>query len=141
MRTEKIIISFFAILIGVVVAGIVFYFYQQTKVIPPAKIKKVTVEAPTPTPENANILTIDSPKDEEVVDKKTLTISGKTNADSIIVISANNSDQVITPAKTGNFVTTLVLEDGANEIEITSIEPNGFETKQERTVTYSTENF
>jgi len=44
MKIEKLLLSFFAILVGLVVAGIGFYFYQSTKVIPQAEVKQLTAQ-------------------------------------------------------------------------------------------------
>lgn len=143
MKAEKVILSFLAIVIGVLVAGFAFYLYQATKTIPDSKIKTVTsTTTPTPSQQSSSvILTIDSPKDEEVLDKKTITIAGRTNSDAIILISVSGNDQVITPASTGSFSATATLDDGTNIIEITAIAPNGEETTLTRTVTFTTESF
>lgn len=141
MKTEKIVISFIAVLIGILVAGLLFYFYQKTKVIPPAQTKTITVLSPTPTPLPTIFLTIDKPRDEEVVDVKTISIAGTTTADATIVISTNTDDQTVSPAKNGSFSTTVILQNGANRITVTAIAPNGEETSIVRTVSYSTENF
>lgn len=141
MKTEKVVLSFIAITVGVLVAGVVFYLYQATKTISPSKIKTVSIQTPTPLPKPAIFLTVDSPKDEEVFDKRTIVISGKTAPASTIIISTQTDDQVITPAQNGNFSTSVVIEDGQNIIEITAVLPSGEETKIIRAVTFSTETF
>lgn len=141
MKTERIVLSFIAILIGILVAGIAFYLFQATKTIPSSKTRPISAIAPTSTPKSSIFLTIESPKDEEVIDKKTVTISGKTISQAIIVISTSTADQVISPTTTGSFSATATLIDGQNQIQITAIAPNGEEVKVERTVTFSTEMF
>lgn len=141
MKAEKIVISFFAILIGIGVAGAAFYFYQTTKVIPPEKIKTVSVTSATPTSPPSIFLNVENPKNEDVTDSKTITVSGKTTTDAVIVVSSPSSDQVVLPALNGNFSTTTTIENGANQIEITAISPNGEEAKAIRTITFSTESF
>lgn len=141
MKTEKVVISFIAVAIGILAAGIIFYLYQTTKTLPSSKIKTVSITPPSPTPALTIFLSLDKPKDEEVFDTKTITISGKTVKDAVIVISNDSTDQVVTPASNGNFSTTTLLEDGQNQIEITAIAPNGEETKITKIITFSTENF
>lgn len=141
MKTERALLSFVAIIIGLVVAAAAFYLYQSTKKIPEDKTKIVTISSPTPSPESSIYLVVDSPKDEEVVDKKTITISGKTTRDALVVVSTKTEDEVIEPASNGNFSTTVTIGDGQNQVEITSIAPNGEEAKVLRTVTFSTETF
>ncbi len=143
MKTEKIVISFIAVVIGILFAGSIFYLYQSTKVVPTTQEKTITL-SPTsnPSKNKSNIfLTIETPRDEEVVGIKTITITGKTLPDAVIVISTQSNDYVITPAITGSFSTTAVLEDGANNIEITAISKAGEEITVVRTITVSTETF
>lgn len=141
MKKERILLSFIAAIIGLAVAGVAFYIYQTTKIIPPSKTKTALVKTPTPTPTASLYLVVDSPKDEQVFDKKTITVSGKTINNAIIVVSTNTNDEVIAPSKTGNFTTTMTIADGQNQVEVTAISPSGEETKVLRTVTFSTEVF
>lgn len=143
MRTEKIVLSFIAIFVGLCVAGVAFYFYQSTKVISPTATKvAVTTSTPTPTPIDPNsLLSIQSPKDEAVVTSKTVTVNGKTDPNATIVISTPVDDQVATPSSNGDFTTTVTIDSGENQIIITAIAPDGQEVNKKLTVTYSTENF
>lgn len=141
MKTEKIILSFIAALIGLLAAGVAFYLYQTTKTISPSQVKTVTVAKPTPTPKSSLFLSIDSPEDEDVTDRKTVTITGKTVIGATIVISTESSDQVVQASATGSFSTTATIDNGVNQIEITAIAPNGEEITIVRTITYSTETF
>lgn len=141
MKKEKVIFSFIATLIGLLVAGSAFYFYESSKTVPDSNIKTITIISPTPTPKPSIFLTLDSPKDETVVSKKIITISGKTIPEAIVSIITKNAQDIITPALNGDFSTTITLEDGQNLIEITAISPNGEDVKHTRTVTFSMEEF
>lgn len=143
MKAERVILSFVAILVGLIAAGAAFYFYQSTKVIPDkdqaiALVPKTSV---SPTPDNANLLTIDSPKEEEVTNKKTITVSGKTRSDATVIVSTEDVDEVIEPAGNGNFSVNVSIPSGTTIIYITAIFPNGEEQTLTKTVTYSTEEF
>ena len=143
MKAEKVILSFVAIFVGLLASGIAFYLYQLTKTIPD-KADSTTVSAkltPSPTPDNSNFLTIDSPKEEEVFSKKVITVNGKTVPGSTILVSTEDGDQVVTPATNGNFTLTQSIPNGTTLMQITSIFPNGEEKTVTRTVTFSTENF
>jgi cytoskeletal protein RodZ len=146
MKAERLILSVVAIVVGLIAAGIAFYLYQMTITVPPSKNQSLTIKSlktatPTPTPNDENFLTVENPKDESVVDKKTVTISGKTTPKSTIVVSTENDDQVVTPASNGNYTLNEPIGSGTNVIQITSVFPNGEEQKEIRTVTYSTESF
>jgi len=142
MKKEQVVLSFIAVLIGILVAGVAFYLYQSTRTISQSQIQKAkNLITPSPTQAPAVILTVSSPENEDVVDKKTIVISGKTNPDAIVVITTAVGDQVVSPASNGNFSATATIDDGANIIEVTAIAQDGQETKVTRTITYSTETF
>ncbi len=144
MKAEKIILSFVAVVIGLIAAGVAFYLYQMTKTIPPSKDQVISVQTqitPSPTPDTQNFLTVENPKDESVTNTKTITIQGKTAPKATIIISTENSDQVVKAAANGDFTLTITTGNGTNVIQITAIFANGEEKKITRTVTYSTESF
>lgn len=140
MRFEKLLLAFFAILGGLLVAGVAFYVYQSTKAISPTQIKTVRITTPTPT--NAPVLlAIDSPQDESVTTSRIVTVSGKTDSHATLIISTDTADQVVTPSATGAFTTTVTIGTDENLIHVTAITTNGEETEKTLTVTYSTEDF
>jgi hypothetical protein len=141
MKQERVILSFVAVLIGLLAAGLAFYFYQSTKTVPTSN--QITLNAPTPTPASKPTvyISLSNPNDETIVANKILVINGKTNPDATIIIYTDNGQQVIQPSTQGDFSTTLTLDDGENLLKITSILPSGETTLVQRTVTYSTENF
>lgn len=141
MKREKIILSFLAALIGLIVAIGGFYLYQSTKVISREEIKPLTKDSPTPTPSSSFFLSVDRPRNEEVFDKKVITISGKTTPKAKILIYTATNEESATPAKDGSFSTTMSIDDGQNVIAITAISETGEEQTLQRVVTYSTETF
>lgn len=141
MKTEKIILSLVATVFGLLVAGIAFYLFQTTRTVAPGNTKVVSIVSPSPTPLPAIFLTIDKPKDEEVVSNKVLAISGKTTSNAVVAIITDTSEDVINPAKNGDFSTTTTLDEGQNVIEVIAIAPNGESVRVKKTVTYSQEEF
>jgi len=136
-------LSFIALLIGLGVAGGVFYLYQSTKTVQtPGKKPLPTIVLPSVKPsESSNILIIDKPKDEDVISDNTVNVSGKTESDAIVIVSSANDEQVADPTATGSFTVTLSLDDGENLIHILAKFADGSEKKEDRTVTVSSENF
>jgi hypothetical protein len=141
MKKEKVILSFVAILFGLLVAGIGFYFFQSTKTIPDKGAKDISLVSPTPTGFPSISLTLDKPKDEAVVDSKILVVSGKTQSNAVVTVITNSSEDVITPSSDGSFSTTVNLNDGQNILEVISIAPNGESITIKKTITYSQEEF
>lgn len=140
MKFEKLILSFFAILGGLIVAGVGFFIYQSTKTIPPSQVKTISITQPTPT-STPVLLALESPADESVTDNKIVTVSGKTDPNATIIISTDSNDQVITPASTGDFTTTITIDSDENVIHVLAINKDGEETEKVITVTYSTQDF
>jgi hypothetical protein len=141
MKQERVILSFVAVLIGLLAAGLAFYFYQSTKTISTSNQVAVNAITPTPTPKPTVYISLSSPNDEVVVASKTLTVSGKTNPDATIIIYTSANQAVVQPSSQGDFSTTLTLDNGENLIKLMSILPGGETTSVQRTVTYSTEDF
>jgi hypothetical protein len=141
MKQERVILSFIMVLIGLLVAGALFYFYQSTKTVSPSTTGIVNRVTPTSTPRPKVYLSLNEPSDEEVVSSKTLSISGKTNPNATLIIVTTSDQQVIQPTTQGNFSTTIILDVGQNIIEIHSILPTGETIVIRRIVTYSTEDF
>jgi cytoskeletal protein RodZ len=144
MKTERLVLSFIAVVIGLLVAAVGFYFYQSTKTNTESKTKTIAISSSTttaPTPQPSHFIVLDTPNDEEVVSSKTLPISGKTSPNTIIVISSDTADTVITPATNGSFTTTITLNDGVNRIEVRALSQSGEESTVNRTITYTKETF
>ena len=143
MKAEKVILSFVAVFIGLIAAGIAFYLYQSTKVIPasPSKPATTTVKQQTQAPSDSDIFTVDSPQDEQVFDKKLITIKGTSVKGATITVSTTDSDQVVQPADNGDFTLTQTIPDGTSVMEFSVIFPDGTQKKIDKTVTFSTEDF
>jgi len=139
MKKEKVVIFFIAVVIGLIFAGVAFYFYQSTKVIPAAK--QAAAATPTPTPKPTIYLSITEPTDEEVTDKNIIALSGQTITDGTIIVLTKSAQQVIQPTLTGTFSTTVNLDDGENLIKVIVIGSDGQVEETDRTVTLSTEAF
>lgn len=141
MKKEKLILTIISIIILVSVIIGVFFIYQSTRKINPTELKTISVNNPSPTPSSNLFLTIDSPKDEEVVDERNIKISGKTTPDAKIVILTEDSEEAAAPGADGSFSTDINLSADENIIEISAIAPNGEIVKVKRVVSYSTESF
>ncbi len=144
MKTEKVVLSFVAALFGLIVAFVVFYFYQSSKVIPVTKTVLSTtnkISNPTPTPDKSFFLTVDSPSDESVTTNKTVEVTGRTSPSATVTVLTPTNQQVVQPSQTGSYSLSTTIGDGANVIEVTAISPDGEEKIVAKTITFSTESF
>lgn len=145
MKAEKVILSFVAVFVGLIAAGIAFYLYQTTQTIPTDQTKpsatKVAIQ-PTKVPaNNTDVFTVETPNDEQVFSQKLITIKGTAVKGATITVSTDDADQVLQPADNGDFTLTQTIPDGTSLIEFRAIFPDGTEKKIDRTVTFSTTNF
>ena len=143
MKAEKVILSFVAVFVGLIAAGVAFYLYQSTKVLPFNQTKpSATQVSKAPTPVSASdVFTVDSPTDQEVFSKQLISIKGTAVKGAIITVSTDDNDQVVQPADNGDYTLTQTIPQGTSLMEFTVIFPDGTEKKIDRTVTFSTENF
>jgi hypothetical protein len=138
MTKERVILAFAAIIAGLIVASSIFYFYQQ---------KKPSLQTPqSATPEatgvnNKPILEIESPEDESITDQKTAAVKGKTLPGTLVVISTNSDDFVVTSDNDGNFNQQIGLDTAENLITVSAYPENGASETKELTLTFTTEEF
>ena len=86
-------------------------------------------------------LQIIEPKNEQIADRKTIKISGKTNPEATVAILTTTSEEIIQPSREGDFNTTIQIDDGINYIKIQAILPSGESQTVHRIVSYTTEEF
>ncbi|HVZ66697.1 MAG TPA: hypothetical protein VG917_00375 [Patescibacteria group bacterium] len=139
---ERIIIVFIAIAIGLLITTLIYFLYQQTKSIPNRTSKIVLNDnPPTPTPKSSQYLTVDQPNDESISNKRSIQVKGKTNPNSMVIVSTNQEDISAESTSDGNFSVSITIDAGSNKIIVRSISKDGVEAQATRVVTYSTEDF
>ena len=141
MKAERIVLSIIAILIGLFVAGIVFYFYQMANNKPEEKEHVISI-IPSPSPETEqSFLFVTSPENESVSESKSVTLQGKAPSGSTIVVSTENGQYVVNAEQDESFSETITLDEGVNLINLTAIRPDGQEDSLIYTISYSTESY
>ena len=138
---ERIMVVFIAIAIGLIATTLVFFLYQQTKTLPKPLSSDSKQTVATPTPKKSDYLTVESPADETISNKRSIQVKGKTNPAATVVVSTNEEDEVVQPASDGKFSVTVTIDAGANKIITRAIGPDGNGATDERVITYSTEDF
>ena len=83
-------------------------------------------------------LTIISPEDNIIVATSKLAIIGSTLPNSTIIITTLTTSYSTTSDSSGNFKTSIVLDSGANQINLTAIDNDDNQTESQLNITYST---
>ncbi|OGC91879.1 hypothetical protein A2876_03965 [Candidatus Amesbacteria bacterium RIFCSPHIGHO2_01_FULL_48_32b] len=94
--------------------------------------------SPTPPSSSAISLTITSPEDESLLNKDSVTISGKSAPLAMISIISESREQIVTADASGNFTADIDLEGGYNIISITAFDASGNSASQTITLSYTT---
>jgi hypothetical protein len=95
---------------------------------------------PTSTPQvgvGKNRITIDSPRNLDVIVASPFTVSGITKPLTWVVISSENVDYLTQSADNGTFSVDVKPEAGINHIKVTSVNVQGDESSQEIVAVYS----
>ncbi len=85
------------------------------------------------------ILNLSAPDDNKLVFKPELLIEGSSAQNSVVLLSTNNSDEVLKLSNNGSFSHTLMLDEGVNQITINTFDSAGNSKTETRTVYYSKE--
>lgn len=128
-----------AIIIGFGLGLIITYgIWSTRKALKPEPEKEELIEVtPTPSPPPIS-LEIENPRDESIIDKETVVLSGKTDPRAILAIFTEEGELIIEADEWGRFETEIKLAEGANEITVISFDEEGNEASQSMTVVYST---
>jgi len=141
MKKEKTVLSFVAVFIGLIVAGVAFYIFQLTKTLTPQATKTEAVRIPTQAPKSGMFLAISEPTNEAVLTSKTVKIAGKTLPGSVVIVATKVNQEVVKPTSGGDFSTTVAIDDGVNLVRLTAIASNGEEKTVLRTISFTSEDF
>lgn len=139
-----------AITIGFVLGLVItFGIWVANKSLKQSTTTKIT---PTPTSPVASLeaslvptsqvvdnqLSITSPEDESITATNSVTVSGKSFANTPVAILYEDGQMFTTAGSDGKFEVEVPLVGGYNEITATAVDNGGLETTQTITVTYST---
>lgn len=141
MKKEKIILLIVAGIIGLLITFVGFFIYQSAKKVKPSEIKKITIKNPTPQAQSSVFISVSSPKDDEVVDKRNLTVSGKTIPEAKILIVSQSNQEAAVASRNGDFSADITIDEDENILDIIAIAPNGEIARVKKVVTFSTESF
>ena len=145
MKKELFLAITIGFILGLIITGGIYVANKSLKGLPTDSQAQPTPEptaaqvTPTPQPStNSSLLTVSAPENELLTDKSSVTVSGKAQVGSTVVVTGENSEEVLAPDATGAFTTTVDLESGYNTITIVAFDKTGVQAKTVLTVTYST---
>ena len=146
---ERFAIITIAAGIGLFTTSIAFLLFKQSTSQKPPITDSNTTGSQTTTvqddtknkPPEGFFITVDEPQDESVVEKRTIVIKGKTNPGNTVIVSSNQEEAAGVPSKEGDFSLSLAIEAGMNTIITRAISPSGEEVVDQRTVSFTTDEF
>ena len=137
MRKEVFIAVFLGGALGLAIA---FGVWRANLALAPqkAETQKIATSNSSPTP-TAGMLIVTEPDDNTLVSTESITLKGKAEPRSAIVITTQ-ADAVSTISEgNGLFSADIKLDSGANVVLVTTVNEQGEEFSTELTITYSTE--
>jgi len=141
MKIEKDVIL--AVLIGVLIGGLsafLILFLPNFLSKPLPKMEKgETIRKEELTPAPRVFLTLENPQDEAIFSENEVSVSGKTRPGALVTVISPINEEVIEADGEGGFETKILLEEGANELSITSYGEKDEEDTKSVTVYYTKE--
>lgn len=119
MKKETLIASVLGLTLGIIVAGAILFrmSYQEEDKNVIAQEEDGISPTIVQQEDEENILTVDQPENDIVVNTNTITISGTTTKDSLIVIQSPTGQDVVKTTD-ASYETTVPLSIGENVIMV-----------------------
>lgn len=135
ISTTSFVFSMLVILILGFAFLIVLHFYVNPKQIP------VTFQDYQPVTSLLVSLTLDlsNPDDNLLVFDSSVLVSGKTVPGTLVLITANDQNQLLTASSDGYFSQTVKLQSATNQLSISAFDSLGNYKSEQRTIYYSEE--
>ncbi len=135
MDKEKLITIAIGLAVGIIAAAGYFAITKYLPAIRGLSDKVTFTPAPTPITKSPTATLILNLDDFSSTTEATLPLAGTTTPNARLVIFANADEKVASADATGSFATSLKLEDGENEISVTSFDALGHPTITKRNIT------
>ncbi len=130
MNKDALLATIIGFAVGLLLAGAVLMGPKLIAQIPNIKIPflnstpKANTDQSNPTADTAttaeHALTIESPLADSISDTNSLIISGSTTAESVVVVAGLSDEDVATVGADGKYTGKIALQEGKNDIVITS---------------------
>ena len=143
MKKEVFIAISFGLGIGLIIA---FGIYNANKALKTQSQNDLS-PSPTLTAENdltpladqtEHYLVINSPLDTQVLNEKTIIVTGTTSPGSTIIITTEDNEHLLIPDNSGDFAQEIKLISGINFLNFTSISPQDERLDQPLSPIYTT---
>lgn len=142
MRKEVLFAIIIGAFLGLFMAALLWRANKAVKSTQTQKTQAKLVSSPKPngssTP-NSSTLTISSPEHEDVFLESEITIAGVTEANSNVLIVAENKDYWLTSDAGGVFQTQIELIGGINYLNVVAFDQAGKRSEKQLTLVYTTE--
>jgi len=142
MKKEVLFAIFFGLGIGLIIGFGIYNANKALKDQPQNNLSPSPTSTEnnlTPLPDKANhYLVISSPVNNQVLNEKTVTVTGTTTPDSTIIITTEDNEHILIPDNNGDFTQEIELISGINFLNFTSISPQDERIDQPLSLIYTT---
>lgn len=124
MDKEKLITITIGLIVGAILASAYFLgnkFLPKSLTTPSQKTQQISNTQNKTSP--VSLLSFDKPEDNSSTTTSPITVSGSAPANATILIYANADEKIATADASGKFSVPLKLEEGENEISLTTWSP------------------
>lgn len=136
--TKNLSTTFFVFsMIIILLAGSGFFIALHFFVNPLQNPMTVSNYQPVTLERVSLTLDLSSPDDNSLVFDNNLLVSGKTTSSAMILITLNDSNQLISSGNQGDFSLTIKLLPGGNELIVSAFDNLGNYKSEQRTIYYS----
>ena len=135
--TTFFVSQIFILLVSLIFLSLLHYVVNVQYV----KSNKYSLRGPVTTAPSILILEVTNPDDNLIIFDSPYLITGKASPKTVVLISSETEDMVVSAKTDGSFSINFPLTEGPNKITITAFNQKGEERSLERLVYYSKKTF
>jgi hypothetical protein len=139
MRKELLLAIFIGMTMGLIITFGIYQSRENSRENKNHQTDDLVKQQVDDSLKESSQLSITTPEENLLTDQENLIVSGSTSPDSFVIIFVNSQENITSSDETGNFSLEVTLDEGANLIEIYSIDEDGNSISKEKSVIYDAE--
>jgi len=139
MRKELLLAIFIGMTMGLIITFGIYQSRENSRENKNHQTDDLVKQQVDDSLKESSQLSITTPEENLLTDQENLIVSGSTSPDSFVIIFVNSQENITNSDETGNFSLEITLDEGANFIEIYSVDEDGNSISKEKSVIYDAE--